>query len=159
MVLLGTTDRDGNPVVAEFRSVFIKGRERVVAVSLLHQLEGGDAVPEGLECDGCSWSPDRIAGRAIWPACVIHDADYRRGGTWADRWRSDRALRRNIALLLWKQQAPLSLWLTVPWVYWRAVRLAGAGAFAFAPGEEALGWFQRWREILGVFRAKRSTNG
>ncbi len=154
MVLRGTRDKNGKRVMARFRRIYIKGREHVVSYHLLRELAGWVFLPEDFECDGCSWSPDSWRGFKLWPACAIHDVLYRTGGyggNWFGRWRADREFRQNLGRLLTIQGAPLYLAVALPWVYWRGVRMGGASSFQFKAGEQPLGFWQRWREGLGVF--------
>ena len=61
-----------------------------------------------IDLDGCSVSPDRlppawISSRSVrlWLACVIHDVQYERGGSRAERRISDQMLRSHWLRLAW----------------------------------------------------------
>jgi len=141
----------------------VSGELRLVETALWRELEAGSSgkPAEGYSCDGCSLSPDWWRGRYLWPACVIHDWDYREGrpdgATWADRRDADARLRRNLSLVLRHQGASRVTAGSVAWLYWGRVRIWGAANYAFATGEQPLSRWQRFREAYGLFRDGRVT--
>lgn len=155
----GIADREGVLRLQRVHRFYINGEAREVSAGMFRRLAGWNLVPDGCECDGCSGSPDTWRGYKLWPACVIHDRMYDPdalcGANWAGRWQADREFRQNLRTLLEYQRAPWHLRATLPWVYFRAVRLAGAGSYFFADGEEPLSGWQRFRELVGLFRDKR----
>lgn len=50
--------------------------------------------------NGCTASPDYLDGRALWPACVIHDYHYSPQSPVNSRLRADSILGVNIFRLL-----------------------------------------------------------
>lgn len=156
----GIPDRGGVLRLQRVHHFLVAGEWREVSAGMFRSLRGWNMVPDGYRCDGCSGgSPDSWRGYKLWPACVIHDRMYDpdalRGGNWAGRWQADREFRQNLRTLLEDQGAPLRLRVTVPWLYFRAVRLAGASSYYFADGERPLSRWQRFRELVGLFRDKR----
>lgn len=141
----------------------VKGKTVRVSRRLWDALEGPKPDPaEFVESDGCSKSPDywqTIGGKffTLWPACLIHDHHYRHGvlgGTWASRARADAILRRNIRQLVLLRGGTQTQAVRIAWTYWAAVRIAGAGSFCFAEGEEPLSLWSRVREVAGLFVEK-----
>ncbi|UCE84719.1 MAG: hypothetical protein JSU66_10170 [Deltaproteobacteria bacterium] len=70
----------------------------------------GDAFADAsdVRVDGCTASPDRLPPAwlsqrfvRIWLACVVHDLQYARGGSRAERRISDQMLRSNWLRLAW----------------------------------------------------------
>lgn len=156
----GLRGRDGVTRLHRVHRFRVSGGWREVSAALFRQLAGWNLVPDGYECDGCSGgSPDYWRGYKLWPACVVHDRMYDRdalrGANWAGRWQADRELRQNLRRLLETQGAPWHLRAAVPWIYFRAVRLAGAGSYFFAGSEEPLSRWERFRELFGLFTDKR----
>ena len=88
----------------------------------------GPKPPEGWETDGCSFSPDYIANRHVWPACVIHDFHY--SGAGVSRWRADWIFFRNLYRLLRGGGLAFYASFAVALVYWWAVRTRAKGAYA-----------------------------
>ena len=89
----------------------------------------GPKPPEDFECDGCSLSPDYIADRAIWPACIIHDYHYRASGLGVSRWGADWIFLRNVYRLLRLGRLNFGVAIYVSLIYWWAVRTKGGGAY------------------------------
>ena len=87
----------------------------------------GPKPPEGYAADGCTLSPDYVADRPVWPACVVHDYHYT--GV-VSRWRADWILMRNIYRLLRAEDFSVLPALFVSLTYWWAVRTRGRGAYA-----------------------------
>lgn len=113
----------------------------------------GPKPAEGFSCDGCSWSPDKLGRRKLWPACVIHDYHYRSGllgGTWHARRLSDRRLARNLYTLLRMQGAGQTYAKLAARAYYGRVRIWGAGSYAYwDEGEKPRGFLARVREAWG----------
>lgn len=86
----------------------------------------GPKPPEGYVTDGCTMSPDYVADRPVWPACVIHDWHY--SGV-VSRWRADWRFMRNIYRLLRAGDFFLPSAVAVSLTYWWAVRTRGKGAY------------------------------
>ena len=86
----------------------------------------GPKPPEGYATNGCTFSPDYVADRPVWPACVIHDYHY--SGV-VSRWKADWIFMRNLYRLLRVGRfSPLPA-LGVSLIYWWAVRTKGKGAY------------------------------
>ncbi len=83
--------------------------------------------------DGCSKSPDYWRGKVLWPACAIHDTEYRDlrglfGGRSIFRRQADRRFYRNLRTLLHQQGMNRFSARLIAHIYFRAVRRFGAGA-------------------------------
>lgn len=87
----------------------------------------GPKPPEGYTTDGCTLSPDYVADRPVWPACVIHDYHYT--GV-VSRWRADWIFMRNLYRLLRVEDFFFGSAVLVSVAYWWAVRARAAGAYA-----------------------------
>ena len=85
----------------------------------------GPKPPDGYATDGCSLSPDYLATRPVWPACIIHDWHYT--GV-VSRWRADWRFLRNVYRLL----AGVSIVprFGVSLMYWWGVRSRAGGAYS-----------------------------
>jgi hypothetical protein len=138
----------------------VSGEERLYPDYLWTKLVGTDEVEvEGFACDGCSNSPDSYRGYLLWPACFVHDWNYRKGNlgyNWGGRKHADRLLRTNLKIVLTQQNAPYYLRFLLPFIYWGRVRIWGASSYRnWAPGEKPLKFCDRVREAWGFFRDKR----
>jgi hypothetical protein len=157
--------RPAHPVILR-----IAGTDLVVPAYLWVSLEGPHPRPaDFLASDGCSHAPDvlrylmRLFGRKrpilLFPACWVHDAQYRRirgadlGGTWTARRRADWILARNLFRLCRLQGVSRTGATIIATTYWTAVRMYGALSYAFDASEEPLGRIQRWREVAMLFRS------
>lgn len=146
----------------EIVSLKVAGAWRPLPASVWYQLHGPRPDPRFGSKDGCTCSPDFWRGKPIWPACVIHDYHYQRGGcrplgngSWADRRDADSILRRNIRFLLRRQGLRRLEAGFVAWLYWGRVRIWGRDHFSFGPFERPLGRWELFKEAYGLFRDKR----
>ena len=130
----------------------VNGRKRHYPEELWENLIG-EKPPPGFTCNGCTNSPDYFRRFFIWPACIVHDFHYSGvlGGSWASRREADRIFYKNLKIELIDQEAPWALSATLPWIYWGRVRLHGAGHYPFSEGESPQSWWQRFREVYGIF--------
>lgn len=138
----------------------VSGRERLAPAALWDAL-AGPKPPPSWPCDGCSWSPDWWRGLPFWLACRVHDHCYSHaaplGGTWASRREADRIFRQNLHLICDAYGIGALRRASVLWLYWSRVRLYGSRCFlgwreAERPAD--LSWWQRVREVYGLFRAR-----
>lgn len=80
--------------------------------------------PDQFVCNGCSYSPDFLFGKAAWPACVIHDYQYNQ--TAVDRSEADAIFKRNFKYCLEAEGMPGWLAGAFAAIYYRVVRREGA---------------------------------
>lgn len=78
---------------------WVSGQPRWVSVGLWDKLEGPKP-PSFFKSNGCSYSPDYVLGKPIWPACVIHDWHYHSGGPDISQKRADRIFAKNVYVCL-----------------------------------------------------------
>jgi len=83
----------------------------------------GPKPPEGFESNGCTCSPDYLADRPVWPACVIHDWHYATGKV--SRWTADWRFFRNLYRLLRIGGLIFGAAFVLGLTYWWAVRTKG----------------------------------
>lgn len=144
---------------------YVAGQERVVGDRLWSRMRG-PLPAEDFACDGCSFSPDRLGGLKLWPACVVHDYHYRTAelrldglytsetapvpGTAAGRRYADWALYWNLYELVLAQGRGKAKAHAIASLYWGRVRVWGAKAFQhWDEGREPLSWWARIREVWG----------
>lgn len=89
------------------------------------RMEGHEGIPATFVSNGCTLSPDRWDGFALWPACHVHDWDYLQAGGIMDRARADARLRRNLVTLMENQGAGALRARRLAWAYWAGVRVGG----------------------------------
>jgi len=106
---------------------WVRGSRRTCPRDVWNRLIG-PLPPEGMETDGCSWSPDWIADRPVWPACVVHDFHY--SGAGVSRWRADWIFLRNLYRLLRINGFFFLSAFGVAAIYFWAVRTRASGAYA-----------------------------
>ena len=133
----------------------VSGEIRHYPKRLYNKLEGLKP-PEGFECNGCSCSPDYWRGKPIWVGCVLHDYAYVLGNTWADRYDADKNFYYNLKKILIEKGISNIEATSAAWLYWGRVRLWGAQHFNFSDKEEPLSFWQRFREVYGIFKDKRN---
>jgi len=144
----------------------IGGIDYVVPADLWSVLDGPRPDPNGfLDSDGCSFAPDAVRWLArrfgtsgnpiiLFPACWIHDAQYRRvlgadlGGTWDARVHADEYLARNLAALCRAQGTSRAGTAIIVTTYWLAVRALGSTAFRYDVGKHPEGRLQRFYEAF-----------
>lgn len=90
-------------------------------------LRGAHPDPRDFGCDGCSFSPDRLFGIELWPACVVHDYHYR-AKIYFRRF-ADTCFYYNLLLVCRQQGAPAWLARCLAWLYWGRVRIWGGAAY------------------------------
>jgi hypothetical protein len=134
----------------------INKQKRFFPNEIWNQLEGKDIVPRDFQSNGCSFSPDYIKHYDLWPACHIHDYDYSIPGRWADRREADLRFRGNLTLLLEIQYSSVFVRVFLPYIYWWSVRIWGPKAYIWSEGEKPLNFWQRFVEVWGWFKDKRS---
>lgn len=95
------------------RPVKVSGEIRYMDQKLWNRL-AGPKPPRSFENNGCSYSPDRILGYAIWPACVLHDWHYSGRVPGMDKKTADKHFRTNLWRALRYQGAtwPMAAWIT-----------------------------------------------
>lgn len=109
----------------------VAGERRFVRPEVWDRLIGPKPSDDWTGCDGCTASPDSLAGYAIWPACRIHDWHWCEDGPGIPHVLSNLILRINVWRCLraqgcpWWQAVPIAAayWLGVTaggWVAWRA---------------------------------------
>ena len=114
--------------------------------------------PAAYLSDGCTHAPDSIGPLAFLPACAIHDWEYhaltwsstfagpgRFGGTEADRAAADLRLCHNLV----RSGAP---W-PVAVAFFKAVRVAGIGSYAYAPDAKPGRLGRVWIWIVSILVA------
>lgn len=104
--------------------VYCSGQLHHVPTALWDKLEGPKpADPASFINNGCTLSPDRIAGKPTWPACVVHDYHYNH--TDLSREEADARFRRNLFACLKAYGTFTPVAWALAFFYWRAVRRAG----------------------------------
>ena len=73
-------------------------------------------IPKEFKSDGCTSFPDGVYA----DCCVAHDLDYFYGGSWRERWRSDKRLYQCVKSKGGFKHSVLAL------MMWSAVRMLGA---------------------------------
>lgn len=106
----------------------VKGERRVCLRERWDRLLGPKP-PEGFATDGCSFSPDYIAHRPVWPACIVHDYHYSAGEAKVSRRHADWVFFRNLYRLLRMGGMFFGAAFVVSAIYWWAVRTKGRGAY------------------------------
>ncbi len=138
----------------------VSGRPLRVSLHLWKAMQGDPLPRGGYACDGCSNSPDALGHLKLWPACVIHDHDYRekqkdQARNWHSRWRSDKRLRTNMTTLVRMQGGSKGHARRLAWLYWGRVRIWGGSSYQhWDEGEAPLGRWQLFREAWGLWKAK-----
>jgi hypothetical protein len=107
---------------------WVRGAPRVFPRETWDRLIGPKP-PENFVTDGCSISPDWIADRPVWPACVIHDWQYSISGLGVSRWRADWILFRNLYRLLRIGGLFFGAAFVASLTYWWAVRTRARDAY------------------------------
>ncbi len=138
----------------------ISGQYREVEEDLWNSLEGPKPTTR-FECDGCSGSPDVWRGARVWPACIIHDYQYKTGvfgRDWAGRRASDWLFMENLYKCARYDGLSIPTSTRVAALYWRGVRFGGAGYYSYEEGEEPESLWSRLRESTGIFRKSTLSN-
>jgi len=144
----------------------ICGIDYAVPAALWSVLDGPRPDPSDfLDSDGCSFAPDVVRWLArrfgtggipiiLFPACWIHDAQYRRvpgadlGGTRDARVHADAYLARNLAALCRVHGTSRAGTAAIVTTYWLAVRAFGAAAYHYDEGLRPAGRLQRLYEAF-----------
>lgn len=115
-------------VTSETRTVLVSGERRTVPTTLWSRLTGPKP-PVSFACNGCSYSPDYVLGKPIWPACAIHDWHYHDGGPDISQNRADVVFARNVYTCLRFYGA--GRFLAVIAAAWRYAALTRLGKWAY----------------------------
>ncbi len=163
----GVPDGPLSPPELTVHTFKVSGKALQVADYFWKQLRGPKP-PDGFECDGCTFSPDRlvsISGRTykLWPACVIHDHHYRTEalrhgsvveaggrvtGTARGRKYADDTFYWNLRKLVAAQGGGKFEQARLAWLYWGRVRVWGARHFQhWDEGAKPLSRWARLKEV------------
>lgn len=107
---------------------WINSRLRSCPAEIWDALVGAADVPHDFRCNGCTASPDSWRGYLIWPACRVHDHDFREGSRVA-QWLANTRFRINLWRCLGAQDAPWHLRAGIATVYFAAVAALGDIAY------------------------------
>lgn len=116
MVLLDTVGPDDI-------SILVSGEWRPIRRAFWDSLEGPKPPGRAFKSNGCTFSPDYLRGKPVWPCCVIHDYHY--NGGFVSREEADAILRRNICKLLRAEGMNRVSAFALSWAYWTGVRKGG----------------------------------
>jgi len=100
------------------------------------QISGDELLPDGTKSDGCTL----IGGKEFRSCCVAHDRDYYFGGTWKERFESDKRLYRCV-----RGKKSFGAKLAAPFI-WLGVRIGGV-PFLSTPFRWGFGKFRKPKKV------------
>jgi len=112
------------------------------ARSAFGQISDDDLLPDGTKSDGCTL----IGGNEFKSCCFAHDRDYFFGGTWKERFESDKRLYKCVIAKSFGAK------LAAPFI-WLGVRIGGV-PFLSTPFRWGFGKLRRPKKVEGMPKTK-----